>query len=380
VTSYLITWKPSGENKDKGWPEEAFVELYKRFQHSGQALEPWRFSRRSGVEIGERIFLSRQGKRGAAILGYGTVSDVNHATRGLTTISFDALLDPRTGRVFATRDELFRITPKRSIWGTMSSGIALPADVADALERLVVGRTPIPDLSPSEKDSSHPWTSAELEAAVTAYISMRQQHLDGQRYSKARYYNDLARRFHRTAKAFEYRMQNISHVLSLMGRDWIPGLVPARNVGPQIASQIEQLIQKVEGRPAAPAVAFERELAELMASPPQAPPVGSTAPSTTTVAVAAFQRDPRVAAWVLTQSEGRCECCGHPAPFEKDDGTPFLEIHHLIRLADGGSDTVTNAIAICPNCHREMHYGKRRKEILENVRSAVPRLTRTTEN
>ncbi|MFM0350878.1 HNH endonuclease [Paraburkholderia sp. RL17-347-BIC-D] len=26
-------------------------------------------------------------------------------------------------------------------------------------------------------------------------------------------------------------------------------------------------------------------------------------------------------------------------------------------LAQGGPDTVANAIALCPNCHRERHYG-----------------------
>jgi 5-methylcytosine-specific restriction protein A len=26
-------------------------------------------------------------------------------------------------------------------------------------------------------------------------------------------------------------------------------------------------------------------------------------------------------------------------------------------LADGGSDTVTNAIAVCSNCHMELHDG-----------------------
>ncbi|TOJ58505.1 hypothetical protein CGI36_22670 [Vibrio parahaemolyticus] len=26
-------------------------------------------------------------------------------------------------------------------------------------------------------------------------------------------------------------------------------------------------------------------------------------------------------------------------------------------LKDGGSDTVENVKALCPNCHREAHYG-----------------------
>ncbi|MHC1750389.1 MAG: HNH endonuclease [Cellulosilyticaceae bacterium] len=53
-----------------------------------------------------------------------------------------------------------------------------------------------------------------------------------------------------------------------------------------------------------------------------------------------------------------CERCGATAPFIRaSDGTPYLEVHHKIRLADGGEDTVENAMTVCPNCHRELHLG-----------------------
>ena len=43
-------------------------------------------------------------------------------------------------------------------------------------------------------------------------------------------------------------------------------------------------------------------------------------------------------------------------PFLKINGARYLEVHHLKRLADGGSDTIENAVAVCPNCHRELHF------------------------
>src|SRR5256885_4490227 len=49
-------------------------------------------------------------------------------------------------------------------------------------------------------------------------------------FTKKQYYKKLTQDYGRTVKAFEYRMQNISYVLSLMGRDWLTGLRPARNV------------------------------------------------------------------------------------------------------------------------------------------------------
>lgn len=71
----------------------------------------------------------------------------------------------------------------------------------------------------------------------------------------------------------------------------------------------------------------------------------------------AFIRNPDVVAEVLIRAQGLCESCGEAAPFiRRSDGTPYLEVHHKTRLADGGHDIVQNAIALCPNCHRREHY------------------------
>ena len=35
----------------------------------------------------------------------------------------------------------------------------------------------------------------------------------------------------------------------------------------------------------------------------------------------------------------------------------FLEVHHIKWLSNGGEDSVENALALCPNCHRQAHYG-----------------------
>ncbi|MEY1594106.1 HNH endonuclease [Burkholderia sp. Bmkn7] len=82
-------------------------------------------------------------------------------------------------------------------------------------------------------------------------------------------------------------------------------------------------------------------------------------PERITVSTYAYLRNPDVVAEVLDIAQGQCQECGKPAPFpRKSDGSPYLEVHHRVRLAEGGEDTVENAIALCPNCHRKMHYGK----------------------
>ncbi len=73
----------------------------------------------------------------------------------------------------------------------------------------------------------------------------------------------------------------------------------------------------------------------------------------------AFVRNTDVVAEVLERADGVCEGCRSPAPFVKQsDGTPYLEVHHRVFLSAGGPDTVENALALCPNCHRQRHYGR----------------------
>lgn len=71
-----------------------------------------------------------------------------------------------------------------------------------------------------------------------------------------------------------------------------------------------------------------------------------------------YKRNPDVVAEVLERAVGICGGCGSKAPFDrKSDNTPYLEVHHRLPLAKGGDDTVENAIALCPNCHRKAHFG-----------------------
>ena len=76
------------------------------------------------------------------------------------------------------------------------------------------------------------------------------------------------------------------------------------------------------------------------------------------VTTTAYQRNPDVIVEALERANGICEKCDNPAPFiRKKDRSPYLEVHHKLPLSLGGEDTVKNAIALCPNCHRESHYG-----------------------
>ena len=201
------------------------------------------------------------------------------------------------------------------------------------------------------------WSDEELRESIQAYRKMQQLQREGHSRFKKQIYGELATKFGRTEKAFEFRMQNISAVLSLLGREWIEGLKPATHVGAGVASRLESLINEADGTQTIPAAAFEIAVRERMAHPPSTAPTGTVTPQRTSSTVTNLKRDPAVKAWVLRRANGLCECCGCVAPFEGTDGVGYLEVHHLRRLADSGSDRVSNAAALCPNCHRRMHYG-----------------------
>lgn len=71
--------------------------------------------------------------------------------------------------------------------------------------------------------------------------------------------------------------------------------------------------------------------------------------------------------YALLRANGRCENCEKEAPFVNVNEIPFLEVHHIFSLADEGPDHPINVAAICPNCHKEAHYGKNKEKIKEEL-------------
>ena len=74
------------------------------------------------------------------------------------------------------------------------------------------------------------------------------------------------------------------------------------------------------------------------------------------VVEAFVRRSVAVRDYALARAKGTCECCDLAAPFKTKSGTPYLEVHHIRRLSDGGPDRPDAVAAICPNCHRAAHF------------------------
>jgi 5-methylcytosine-specific restriction protein A len=75
--------------------------------------------------------------------------------------------------------------------------------------------------------------------------------------------------------------------------------------------------------------------------------------------------------YALLRANGLCENCGKNAPFLNSNNIPFLEVHHIFSLADDGPDHPINVAAICPNCHREAHYGKEKETLKDRLAQKI---------
>lgn len=72
--------------------------------------------------------------------------------------------------------------------------------------------------------------------------------------------------------------------------------------------------------------------------------------------VTQLQRSREVRGRVLSRAKGFCELCGQRG-FLLRSGETYLETHHIVPLSENGPDSEANVIALCPNHHREAHYG-----------------------
>jgi len=231
------------------------------------------------------------------------------------------------------------------------------------------------------------WNDEELKASVDVYFQILIMNRNGTPYVKSELYSGLAKLFpSRTSKSFEFRMQNISYVFLLLRREWAQGLKPASNVGTGITSRLlnfikpnlskdETLAPKLSKQALAVAVRalakdgqvlfpfsvrvqpedleWSEETDAIWSSVARGEsntdevnaPTGTRSPQQIETITRVFVRDRSVVDWVLLRAAGKCECCNSSAPFITAAGQPFLEVHHLLPLAQSGSDTPGNAVA-----------------------------------
>ncbi len=81
-----------------------------------------------------------------------------------------------------------------------------------------------------------------------------------------------------------------------------------------------------------------------------------------------YPRNNAIKNYVKKRSNYSCEkpYCNYQA-FIKENGERYIEVHHIIPLSEGGEDSIYNTVALCPNCHRALHYASNRYELRETL-------------
>jgi len=128
----------------------------------------------------------------------------------------------------------------------------------------------------------------------------------------------------------------------------LPYLDPRLTSSAPDAMAIEAAVENEAGR-----LAAELTLDELLAR--YAEQLARGRPTTRHLSSRTYERNPLVIAIARLRAGTRCEVrdCPHPI-FVTPDGVPYIEVHHIDPLADGGEDTIENVACVCPAHHREV--------------------------
>lgn len=377
MASYLITFKPASENPDRGWPLERLQELIVRLRSGKPAIENWRFRNAHAVPT-DRVFLLLQGKRGPAIIGFGRVAapPVNVEGTRRAQIQFEALIDPAEG-VFAARDDLRQIEDGQRYWNSQSSGVELPADIAQALELLVASGP----RTPSQKTSNPDWTRDELIVALDVYLRFRpnpQGKESGEIQALSRSLRRLGEKLFspeersdtfRNENGVYMKLMNLRRLDPQYTADGSRGLVRGSKAEEevwsdfaddpvrcgQVARAILASVDHPDVKPIWASLGADEELEEASEG------------RLLTRQHMMRERNRRLAETKRKQamrSTGGliCEACGFD--FEArygDRGHGFVECHHtkpLATLEEGQKTHVSDLALVCANCHRIIHRAR----------------------
>ena len=111
--------------------------------------------------------------------------------------------------------------------------------------------------------------------------------------------------------------------------------------------------------------------------------IGPPGSRTTTVSI--YRRNPEITHLAKLMARGICRLCEQEGPFmdqtlvgDQALAFRFLETHHVRWLSKGGSDSINNTVALCPNCHRKMHHVASERDVakLRKIAKEQARLLR----
>jgi len=229
---------------------------------------------------------------------------------------------------------------------------------------------------------SNKWSDHEFEIAVITYFRMLKMEHEGVIYKKSNIRKDVVSNIlnNRTEASYEFRMRNISAVMSEMGLKYIKGYRPALNVGNGAKLIVRRLIEKeLSGKECLNNTVDEDLLnkrVQILKDKIDLSliPLSNNTPKSVERTSKTYERSPFIKAWVIQNADGKCEACGVNSTFKTKQGDYYLEVHHMKPLAFKGTDSISNTIALCPNCHKRLHYSIDKIEYMEFIYASINRL------
>ncbi len=192
------------------------------------------------------------------------------------------------------------------------------------------------------------WTEDELAAAVEAYRQLEARLANGSALEKARVYRELAARHGRTSKAWEYRMQNISHVLDQAGMSYLPGLVPASKVGANVEPKLAKLLglsdETLTSVSGPTRGLLEQEATAAEASGSFSPTEGVDERQRVLAAIVRRRGQPAFRKALLEAYAGRCAMTGC-------DVVDALEAAHIRPYSGRSSNVISNGLLLRADIH-----------------------------
>lgn len=223
------------------------------------------------------------------------------------------------------------------------------------------------------------WSKEALELCVREYFEMLHASERGESLSKADTFQELSKATGgHSAGSVRNLFQNISYELDQRGLKTIPGISglshPSGDLRTVVAAHLDELfIANTEDEISQK----EPRVRCFVRVNSDRPPAGNANPQRKELSGRQYiVRDLQVGIYVKAMAAGKCELCQQDAPFHGRDGEPYLEIHHVRTLADGGPDVPSNTVALCPNCHKAVHFGTKSENLREILYSKIKRLLR----
>ena len=86
----------------------------------------------------------------------------------------------------------------------------------------------------------------------------------------------------------------------------------------------------------------------------------------------AFQRDPGLAKEAIQKAGNECALGSDHESFNDKNNEKYMEGHHLIPMArqrdfEKSLNQLANIVCLCPNCHKKIHLGKDRLQLVEKL-------------